>query len=259
MKKYNISNSLLNAFTDYKNGDLCGLRFKTIYIDKTLTTPTSESQQAGQFFEYLCTGAKLRNGEKPQPIMIKSGLNALCRVLEQQKINFDNIYKDFPEYKTSVTLEIELNDFNFKGIFDVLIEKENQIRDIKTTGDINDIWERYGWGDSEKNPLKDKPLMNQAKMYCWLYWKNTGIIPAFYFDVFSNKNNIDCKTIKVEISENVLIEFETYLLATAEIIDFENNIGFEPIPEMSKCLKCELKGICENAKFIPEIQIVKLK
>jgi len=92
MRPYNISNSLIKAIDEYALGEMadsCGKQLKAIYLDKTAELHPSDAMKLGQYFEFLATGAKLRDGSEPQPVTIKSGdLSADYKRCGQQAAHF---------------------------------------------------------------------------------------------------------------------------------------------------------------------------
>lgn len=227
---------------------MCGLQFYNIWIDRTIDKPINmETVNAGRWFEWKLTGY----GEPIEPVRIKSGeLNATYRVLEKQLDNakrFMETWKDDTTY-FGVTLEVE-EPIALKGVMDVL--SENCIRDIKTTGNI-DGRDEYAWGGD----IKYKPMMTQAKCYVYLVWKHTGRILPFYFDVYSNKSELDVKCFEIEFTEDQLLAFEDELKEISARVDFYNATGYEAYPSLKNCSECPLKESCEFFNPIPVIEKV---
>lgn len=254
---YNISNSLINAYTDYKNEKLCGKLFEAVYLKKTHQIETTEAMQYGKWFEFLCTGTLNRDGSEPEPVLLKTGkLNTESKRVKSQVDNFLKLYKD-KNYNSNLIFEHKINGKNFKGIFDIAEVDKNfgliTIRDIKMTAVIDDKWSDYGWVD-----IENKKHINQAKFYIWLYWKKTNKIVPFYFDVFSRKNEYDFKIIKVEMSKTALIDFETYLMQAVEMLEFDIATGLIAYPTLKGCRECPLKKECDFFTDIPEVEIIKL-
>ena len=245
-----LSYSLLSAFDKYLKEEMCGLLFRAVYIDKTAELVLNkEAMDAGKWFEHEATGY----GEKIEPVRIKSGeLNATYRVLEQQLENFKSIQKTFTDdvvYGYEMVLQ---EPFDAKGIFDIMTS--DFIADIKVSGNINSR-DEYGWSGD----LRFKPVIKQAKMYVWLYWKaSDGEILPFYFYVFSTKDSNDVKVFEINISEDTLIEFENYLTESKARLDYFDAIGFDAYPSLENCCECPLKETCEFFTMLPKVEVISI-
>jgi len=249
---FNISNSLISKFNEYLAGHYCGKRFEAVLINKTHQEDYGDSANAGQWFEYKATGQRLRDGAIPLPTLTKKGeLTAKYKYLEAQLVNFSMLYKSINIIEAGKTLNIPLNGFNIKMIFDVWAEFEgkNVVRDIKTTGHLNNKWDSYGWAGD----LTFKKHISQAKMYIWGVWKTEGVITDFYFDVFSSVNSTDFKIFKVTMTEEKLKEFEKDLIDISEQLQLESAIGFKTIPTKENCKGCPLAGECKEKTLMPEV------
>lgn len=259
----NYSNTILNAYRSYQQKKGCGKQIMEIYINKTVNFKTSDEQQAGQWFEYITTGATLRNGVVPEPIILtKGGLAAISKHLEGQKVNFENIYSDIKIDSISKELIYEEGVRKFKAILDVLAyfnnETSEHIRDIKTSGLLDNKWEDSGWEmlNGEGSYIPKKKHIYQAKFYIWIWFKLTGNIVDFYFDVFSNKNSNDCKTIKIKMDSDTLEYFETELMQLISELETDLKKGLKAYPDMKRCSKCpeKLNKICEFKVNKPQLE-----
>lgn len=250
---YNISNSLMQAYRSYKNGETCGLFFRAVYIDKICTTPTTDAQALGQWFEFSCTGQKPRSGVEPKPETTQKGeLTAPYKKMSEQIENLKAIYKEFfNDCKFGVEVNYLQDQVNYKAIFDV--QHPKMIRDIKTSGFIDNKWEKYGWVEIEK-----KPLVEQGYFYIWITYKTTGKILPFYYDVFSTANGIDCKVFKIVVSEEWLKEYEARLMGEVNLLKFDVATGLEELPEMKRCKTCPLFDGCNYKKLTPDEIIIQL-
>lgn len=246
----NLSQSLLRTFQEYLSGQECGLVFKAKYIDNNYPEQSTEAQAAGQWFEYVCTGATPRNnGTPPEPVRIKSGdLNAVYRQLYAHVVNWTLISQpEFEQY--GVEIRAGLDGLKLVGITDVFAE--SYTGDIKTTGHINNKWEPYGWGGE----LEGKPAMFQAKFYTLIRWLNTGKIVPFYFYVFSSSSD-DWDIVRVTLSETALDHFKSEVKYLAEQLEYHVTIGFDALPDYKRCGKCALKDSCKSFTAIPKVKEV---
>lgn len=257
-KSFNISNSLLSGYTDYKNEEMCGLYFKAIYIDKSHKFPSSAAMRLGQYFEYICTGEVLRDGTIPQALYTKAKeptMTADYVRAQLQKKNFNRLYK-YKKYNSGKILEFVIDGQNYKGVLDVdeldQDGKTKAIRDLKYTGVIDNKWENFGWVD-----IRQKKHPNQAKMYIWLWWKLTGNIVPFYFDVFSSKNAWQFKIFKIIMDKTSLIEFETWLIQTVDLLKFDLKVGMIAYPDLEPCRDCPLRNGCSFFTDLPKVEELK--
>lgn len=252
---------MLNAYADYKNEILCGLLFKAVYVDKFCEMPVSDAVNRGNWFEYICTGTVNRDGSIPEPERTARGeLTADYKRIEQQKENFKKIYEHM-EFSSNITIEQVVDGQNYKAVFDILeydgtnpeCEVPIAIRDLKMTSVIDDKWSDYGWVN-----ITFKKHINQAKFYIWLYWKRSGIILPFHFDVFSSKNEKEFKMFLVTMTETSLIEFETYLYETVEMIKLDIETGFIAYPDLMPCSGCPVQNDCKRYTDMPKLEHIKL-
>lgn len=233
----NISNSLIKAFEEYKNGTLCGEYFRALYVDKDFERKPSQAMMIGHRFEYLVTGALLRDGSVPPDIKTKSGSTVAAM---QYVERFVDIAKKelHPLGEGGVVSEYKIDGVNFKGIYDWFAEGEI-IQDIKTSGMVNKFG-NFGWKD-----ISGGSQLGQARFYTWLEWKKTGAVLPFEFHVYGTTKTPECKIIPVSVNVDSLKRFEDYLLSTAEEIFTLAKMGFEPSPSYSKCQFCPWKGKCK--------------
>ena len=255
MKKIKMSQSLIKILHEYKQGLECGALVKAKYIDG-LVTPSTELQELGNYFEYLCTGSLARDGHTPQPTILKNGnLSVGYERMTKQKENFDKIIK---HYGFEV-LEIDYNFAHdtFSGIADIIALKDGKkcIIDIKTTSLIDDKWTDYGWS-SESIEQKDK-LHIQAVHYKMLAMKEWGVSDVpFYFFVFSNRNEIDCLVYEVQVDEDAFFRHEQNMINGLKFFNKELVNGFKTYPSVKKCNNCPLKDSCKDFTDIPKIETI---
>ena len=255
MKKIKMSQSLIKILHEYKQGLECGALVKAKYIDG-LVTPSTELQELGNYFEYLCTGSLARDGHTPQPTILKNGnLSVGYERMTKQKENFDKIIK---HYGFEV-LEIDYNFAHdtFSGIADIIALKDGKkcIIDIKTTSLIDDKWTDYGWS-SESIEQKDK-IHIQAVHYKMLAMKEWGVSDVpFYFFVFSNRNEIDCLVYEVQVDEDAFFRHEQNMINGLKFFNKELVNGFKTYPSVKKCNNCPLKDTCKDFTDIPKIETI---
>src|SRR5690606_10524948 len=145
---FNISNSMLQAYLDCKKGKGCLYQFYHQYVVKDYQPEPSAAIQLGIWFEYQCTGAMPRSNVVPEPVTLKNGkLSADYERMLTQVENFKKIVDSYNIEILEVSKEIIYK--RIKGILDIYckIDGLESIIDIKTSAQIGNRWEEYGWDE----------------------------------------------------------------------------------------------------------------
>lgn len=248
-----ISQSLVKSLFAYKEKQECGLMIKAKYVDGMMF-PSTPAQELGNYFEYICTGSKARDGHTPEAKILKSGKVATDYArMNVQKENFDRIMKTYG-------FEIEFINHKFtserfSGIADIVAKNnkgERVVIDIKSSGMINDKFSDYGWEESGME-YKDKLLL-QAVHYKILAEEEWDIhnIP-FYFFVFSTKNETDFKIYEIICDEATLQTHANNFIEAEKYFASENEKGWTPYPDLKRCAGCPLK---EGCKFFVDVPMI---
>ena len=258
-----LSQSLVKSLFKYKNDEECGLKIEAQYINGE-SFPSNEVQELGNYFEYICTGALPRDGHTPQPKLLKTGKPTTAyQRMDKQKENFDRIMKSY-------NLEIEKTGFAFtnpkySGIADIIaldknvkskdVNKKRVIIDLKTSGLINDKWSPYGWANESIEEKWD--LLIQAVHYKMLAKYEWGIedIP-FYFMVFSNKNEVECKIFEINIDDTTRLQHYQNLERVKKFLDLCIKEGWKAKPDLMRCDVCPMNTGCLYQLEVPTIQKV---
>lgn len=251
-----LSQSLVKSLFKYKQGEECGLRIEKMYIEG-VNFPSSEVQELGNYFEYICTNQLPRDGHTPEAKLLKTGKMSVNYVrMEKQKENFENIMS---EYKFTIEKTgFEFTNPKYSGIADIIAlneDKERVIIDIKTSGLINDKWSPYGWANES---IEEKWDLNiQAIHYKMLAKYEWGIedIP-FYFMIFSTKNDIECKIFEIIVDESTRFQHYQNLEKVKHFLDESIKNGWEAKPELMRCSRCELTESCLYGAVVPDVQKV---
>jgi len=251
-----LSQSLVKTLFKYKQGEECGLRIEKMYIDG-VNFPSSDVQELGNYFEYICTNQLPRDGHTPEAKILKSGkLSVNYARMDKQKVNFENIMRDY-KFTTEKTGFVFTNP-KYSGIADIIAlneDKERVIIDIKTSGLINDKYTPYGW---HNDSIEEKWDLNiQAIHYKMLAKYEWGIedIP-FYFMIFSTKNDVECKIFEIIVDESTKFQHFQNLEKVKHFLDENIKNGWQPKPELMRCSRCELTESCLYADVVPKIQQV---
>jgi hypothetical protein len=254
----NISQSFLKEFAKYKSGDTCGLQVKAKYFDG-VKFPSSDIMEYGNAFEYLATGSIPRDGHIPQIEKVYKGTARESVSTQYQKIIesaelFNKIIKHY-DIEIIDTGRVVTQD-GMTGIMDIVAKYNNRICiiDTKYSGLIDDKWNELGW-NLDMLPEKHN-LMLQPVQYKILLSKELECEPEdidFYFFIFSSKEVMDVKIIKVNVDELTIAN----QLTTVEWVktELEKPIDkvFKAKPQLKRCFECPIKDNCKFKVEVPHI------
>ncbi len=273
--KLSISQSLLKDWDDYSKGLGCGLWFKARHIDKIKTKPTP-AMLKGLRFEYLCTGALLRDGSIPPELLTKTG--NISKTDNQKVEKQAERFKEAIEFygveilETSKIIEWECDDYKRKGVLDILAKihkmpefKENPnvymkpfeaIIDIKSTGLLDNKFEQFGWA-LENLPFRNK-LTEQPVDYKSIYRENGIKDIPFYWFVHSNTNDIDSRIIEARVGDARIDEQIFKVKSAVKAIESELFLEFKAHPTVKRCFNCPLFKNCKEKITVPKVNIVEI-
>ena len=254
----NISQSFLKEYAEYKSGDTCGLQVKAKYIDG-IKFPSSDAMEYGNAFEYLATGSIPRDGHIPQIEKVyvgtkKEGISAQYQRIIQSAELFKNIIKHY-EIEIIDTGRVVTED-GMTGIMDIVAKWDDRvcIIDTKYSGLIDDRWSEFGW-NLDMLPERHNLLL-QPVQYKIILSKELGCDPDdidFYFFVFSSKEVMDVKLIKVNVHELTIANH----LSTVEWVKTELQKPIDKIfkakPNLKRCFECPIKDDCKFKVEVPNI------
>lgn len=249
-EKFNVSQSLMKAFAEYKMGNSCGLQFKAQYLDK-VPFPPSEAMQLGNYFEFLCLGKKNRDGSDVEPERtLKGEPTAKYRYAIDQAATFK---KTIDKMGWKITgKDTYYSKDNASMLVDAEIDTGNgeiAFLDTKFSGLINNKWEAYGW-DLEKLPTNEI-LTIQPIHYKWLYRELTGKIPEFFWYIASSTNSTEAKLIRAHVEEWKIDQHGEYVTNVRGMVQSELRKGFIARPEIKRCGECPLKHECPQFTETP--------
>ena len=254
-KKTKISQSLMKNLYEYVLGNMCGIKFESLYLGNA-SFPPSPPMQLGNWFEYVATGQLPRDGVVPEPKRLKSGKLSTDYVrMESQIENFHTMMKGNGFDIISTGHVFNKNDVA-TGIADIIARKDDKtcIVDVKTSGLLDDRWHEMGW-NLDALDQKDK-LLIQAVHYKFLAEDEFGDNVDFYFAVFSSKNEHDCMLIKINIDEDRIQQHITDIFRASQLLEENKERGFKATTKYRECVKCFLKDTCGKALLTPEINEV---
>ena len=248
---------MLQAYLDCKKGKGCLYQFYHQYVVKDYVPEPSAAMQLGIWFEYQCTGALPRTGEVPEPIKLKNG--NLSADYERMLYHIDKFKKIVDSYNIEI-LEVskEIIYKRIKGILDIYckIDGLESIIDIKTTAQIGNRWDDFGWDDRN---FQYSTHILQPAIYKYLIYKETGFedIP-FYYLVFSTKNTDilfwEVKYVDFEDTCNYIDKLANEL---DDFIKYNSESEFWPICDYKICQNCKME--CTFRQEIPKIEQKFLK
>lgn len=265
-----ISQSLIKSWISYQEEKLCGLQVEARYF-KGLKLPKTDVQRKGNYLEYLCTGEPDRDGNIPEPDILKSGTNKGEPTEEYQKVisQAENFKKAMAKY------EVEILEKNFilqygeyEGIADIIAttnfgpnglrlpEPANIIIDIKGTGLLYDKWQEYGW--YEESLQYKAAMLLQSVHYPWLALKQWGEQMRFQYWVFSMSNRVDYEIFEILLEPDRMQKHEAWLQAFRDQLDLENRMGWTARPSVSRCASCPLKDSCQHFMDVPRVKTIYL-
>jgi hypothetical protein len=241
----NISQSFLKSYIEYAEGRECGLRFRAIFIDKTLSIYPSDAMELGRYFEFCATGYVREGDEEPKPKLKRDGAMTIeyQRATEQAQ-NFKDDCAALGIEIVSVGERIEKDNLSLVLDVRAMYEGREVIIDLKHTGLLYNKWEDNGWsldGFEFKTKHHHQPIH---------YMFMTGL--PFYYFVFSSTNETDR-----EFFEVVVPQPDTNELHARRIDRIRNRIGIElatgfiPRPDLKRCLECELFANCKSRQEAP--------
>ena len=254
----NISQSFLKEYAEYKSGNTCGLQVKAKYIDG-IKFPSSDAMEYGNAFEYLATGSIPRDGHIPQIEKVyvgtkKEGISAQYQRIIQSAELFKQTIKHYG---------IEIIDKGkvctqdgMTGIMDIVAKWNDRICiiDTKYSGLIDDKWSDFGWNLDmlpEKHSLMLQPVQYKILLSKELECDEDDI--DFYFFVFSSKEVMNVKLIKVNVDELTIANH----LASVEWVKTELQKPIDKLfkakPTLKGCFECPIKDNCKFKVEVPQI------
>lgn len=254
MKK-TISQSDLKSWINYKQDKECGILTHAKLFGGLKTEP-SESQQLGIWFEYQCTGALPKSGDRPETPKLKSGgIPVAYQRMEAQVERYNKIMKSYGFIMLEAGKYLEHGVLH--GTVDIVAEKDGKICfiDLKTSGLLNDKWSDFGWAE-ERIEEKTGHAM-QVIHYKALGILEYGYEPDFYFFVFSNTNDYDSTIYKAEVDAE---RMENHIILSKQVLnDMHSEKEWKPIPSVANCNECPLKSECKKFTDIPTIKPIYFK
>jgi len=248
-EKLTVSQSLLNKYLEYKEGNECGEFIKLAMIDRLVDMKKTDPMRMGERFEYEAVGNMDYNGNIPEAFMLKNGApSAKQYTIASQVLNFKTWFNTngYEVLAHGERIDIDFPNFVLSGMIDLVFkDTEGMIYlcDLKLTGNIGNTESPWGWYPEAITEHLNK--RNQMMIYLLLgqlsekYKTN-----KFVFYVASSKDQNEFVPYEVTVSDETLEKEKERIFALAEEISFEYEIGLTPRPSGSRCAKCTAKDIC---------------
>ena len=254
----NISQSFLKEFAEYKSGNTCGLQVKAKYIDG-IKFPSSDAMELGNYFEYMATGSLPRDGHTPEAKIVYKGTAKESFSADYQRANesAELFKKTIEHYGIEIidTGRVATQD-GMTGIMDIVAKWDDRICiiDTKYSGLIDDKWSDFGWNLDmlpEKHSLMLQPVQYKILLSKELDCDIEDI--DFYFFVFSSKEVMNVKLIKVNVDELTIANH----LSTVEWVKTELKKPIDKLfkakPTLKGCFECPIKDNCKSKVEVPHI------
>lgn len=257
-KAINISQSLMKNVWAYMYEGACGVQLREVDILYKYDKFPTDAMKLGNYFEYLATGQKLRDGSIPEAVVTTKGvLTADSKRAAIQATNFTKMMLAHG-FEITDTGTVMTHD-DLKIVVDALVATPNEeeaILDLKFSGLLGDKWHPMGW-TPDTYTYRHK-LTIQPIFYKYVYWKAKGVwdVP-FYYALHSPKNEIDHDMWKVNIPdfESVVKELEREIGVIREFLGDLDSL--QPRPEWTRCAKCAMNSTCVYKEEVPSIKTVQ--
>ncbi len=246
---FRISNSMLRDWEE-----LCPIQWKARYVDETLEWDESQAMRWGTYFETLAIGSGVKgktvtlthteeksvNNQraKDQAKACRSYLRLRGRKLHVQRyLDADITDSEGQVIPIMGGLDIEYF-FNEEG--------REGIIDLKFTGDVENDYGKFQWGNT------DKIDCSQLLHYGLIKQFHTGEWPILEYWVFDNSAEMKQIMLRVNVEEySIQDHIERVSKAYNEIIMAMDFTGFQPRNSFKNCNACKMK--CEHERKIPEL------
>jgi len=251
-----VTQSMMKAWSS----GICPLVFKAMWIDETVSFTPSEMMMYGNYFEHQAIGATM-TGKAPE-LTDKMKKSVYFERIQSQVQKWHEIVREMKITNIAPQRSVEgVINFDYdsnvlpvkvKGHFDVdcLVDGVPTIIDLKLTGNVNNMYGDYSWGDPGSMDLK------QSIHYKMLKKMVDGVMPQFMYFVFDITPDLGVKIIRADIRE---VSFDAH---QKEIFVMWNEIvyglmnGFEAKPKYTDCISCPVK--CPMMMKVPEIETVEI-
>lgn len=239
------------ALKDIENVETCQFRWKSQWMDKSFTSPSSEDTDRGKYFEQLLLGSSASSQDRITDLpRLTTGAKSTDQLrIEAQaergkRILFDpndSEYLGFRIVSTQLPLRVESR----QGVLDIVAhDTENNVWviDVKLTKDLTNTRTVYGWG----NDMRTMDLI-QFPHYRDLYAQSMGDVPKMGVLIFDYSPEKRIKFVEIVCSQDKLDEKDARFLGAQEVIDLYEKRGWIKTPSERECDRCPLT--CSQRKL----------
>ena len=260
-EKFKLSPSAIKSYWQYEKREMCGLLFDELYVQKTgVQIPKTAKMLFGERFEFLTTGATLRDGTEPPPLLTPTG--RVAKANEDIEIQRDRAHLALKENgitikEVSVTLEIDRGDYILKNILDTVIEIDGVrgILDFKTSGLLGNKWEEFGWTKETLHYRRHHLIQAACNTITAREVWHQEHIPYFFY-VAHNTNPDKAALFEVVFTDASLAEYDDMIENAYLGIITEQELDFQAHPDYERCLSCPLFDTCTSKRVAPKIDKV---
>ena len=233
-----------SSLKDLENEATCPSRWKFEWLDKGGRKPPNLPQMYGLHFERLVLGASAHDETLNLPAL-KTGKPPVAQIrLEEQASEVkaelfkpDNMY-GFTPTSVQQRLNGEIFGVPVSGVLDAIDDSHEEpvILDLKSTGDADNDYSEYGWG----NDPKDMDLLQQI-LYEELYFQNSGVKPKSKLLIADYSPRKKIKLLNLTITEEAKeLNLERFKFGS-EVVEHYNTNGWSYKPSESECATCQVQ------------------
>lgn len=250
-----------SSVKDLEKESTCPTRWKAQWIDKLITSQSTEAQQKGKYFEQLVLGKGAIENEAVDDLpRLKNGNKSVdqIRIEEQAELAKDMLFNTESEHYLGFKVkdvQVRLKHENYPIVLDVLAVDKDGVDidiDLKLTKDVTQTFGDYGWGNHES--LDYLQQVHYHNIYKKIYNKESRSMLL----VFDYSKNRRVKSIELDITDKAIDESEYRFEAAKEVVTYYNENGWKYNASESECSDCPLN--CEfkfgNKPIIEEFKIL---
>lgn len=275
--KFTISQSFMKDMKSYLAARTCGEVIESKYVRKDFPDQQSEAMKLGSYFEYILTGAPMRDGTIPKPSFMISKIKDKKKlkgnedktdewIITQYNFGIDEMYDGYRmAHRNAVRVkqmmkdmgitikatQVHVVDGKYDGHLDVIADYngEEVTIDIKYSGLIEDKWNEMGW-------MMTPEQIEYHKVQA-VHYTGIGKRPMYYL-ICSSTNEDQIKFIRMTVDDFAI---EQHFINADELykrFDYDKKIGFNIYPEYTRCKTCALFSRCSFKTQIPKVEVVHI-
>ena len=247
-----LGSTFLKAFSAEDDDEvLCPKKLHAIFITGEEKSLQTESMYRGHYFEMKCLG--VRNWKEIDLPRLKNGKkSAAHQRIDQQIESFVQFCNDYniKIEGTDRILSHKLSDhivLQTQQDFYGTMNGEPYVFDLKLTGDVNNTWGKFSWGEPSKMDH------TQAFLNSWLCEQNDDP-RKFAYLVFDYSPRMGKKVITKTVRSTDYSELENKINFVLRSILVYEDEGWPAQPSYEQCKSCPLKNKCHSANIVKPIE-----